>query len=204
MKIDFHVHSKEYSPCGVSTIDEQIEAAIAAGLDALAFSNHDRLVPLDRLKRLNDRYAPFRILTGIEVTVIGGEHILVLGLHDLRLEGGQWPYPDLHAFVRDKGAFMVLNHPFRFNPKIEIDYRRFPPDAVEAYSSNILNSLRSRSLEVAEEIGVPVVSNSDAHILKDIGRNYNQLTQRPATDEELFRMMKAGRFTPVQQNVLDK
>ena len=83
----------------------------------------------------------------------------MLGLHDLRLEGGQWPYPDLHAFVRDKGAFMVLNHPFRFNPKIEIDYRRFPPYAVEAYSSNILNSLRPRILEVAEEIGAPFLQS---------------------------------------------
>ncbi len=197
MKIDLHVHSKEYSPCGVSLIEEQIEAAIAAGLDAIAFSNHDRLVPRDRLDRLNRQYAPFKIFSGIEVTVQGGEHILVIGLYDPSLEGGEWHYSALHRYVRGRTGFLVLNHPFRFNSAIEIDYRRFPPDAIEAYSTNILNSLNPKIMQVAEEVSVPVVSNSDAHVAKDVGRHYNMLEETPTTNEELVRALKSGNFTPV-------
>ena len=196
MNIDLHIHSKEYSLCGVSTIEEQIEAAIAAGLDAVAFSNHDRLVPRERMNELNRQYAPFKIFSGIEATVQGGEHILVIGLHDPALEGGKWEYSALHRHVRKHGGFMVLNHPFRFNSTIEIDYRRFPPDAIEAYSTNILRSLTPKIMRVAEEISVPVVSNSDAHVKKDVGRHYNILPQMPTTDEELIEALKSGQFTP--------
>ena len=199
MKIDLHIHSKEYSLCGVSLIEEQIEAAIAAGLDAVAFSNHDRLVPRDQIDRLNQQYAPFKIFSGIEITVQGGEHILAIGLHDPALEGGKWEYSALHRYVRERGGFMVLNHPFRFNATIEIDYRRFPPDAIEAYSTNILHSLTPKIMRVAEEVSVPVVSNSDAHVTKDVGRHYNILAQTPTTDAELIYALKSGQFTPHAQ-----
>jgi histidinol phosphatase-like PHP family hydrolase len=65
MKIDLHVHCQERSACGKATEEAQVQAAIAAGLDAIVFTDHHRLMPLERLECLNQQYAPFRVFGGI-------------------------------------------------------------------------------------------------------------------------------------------
>ncbi len=135
MKIDLHVHTRDYSACGRSTAEEQIEAAIEAGLDAIVFAEHDTLFPLARIRKFNHTYAPFRIFSGIEMSVIGGEHLLVLGVHDNVLEQRRWQYPDLYALNRE-GGFLAPNHPFRFNPVIKLIANNFPP-MLEGFSNNI-------------------------------------------------------------------
>jgi predicted metal-dependent phosphoesterase TrpH len=194
MKIDLHVHTREYSACGRSTAEEQIEAALAAGLDALVFADHDTLFPLARIHDFNQKYAPFRIFSGIEMSVIGGEHLLVLGVHDEVLERRRWRYPELYAFIREQGGFIALNHPFRFNPEIEIEHEHFPPDAVEGFSNNITNTLQRRISHLAETLGVPILSNSDAHHKSGIGGYYNKLSRMPADEQDLIAILKAGDF----------
>jgi len=70
MKIDLHVHCKELSPCGRSSEEEQIIAAINSGLDAIVFTDHNLLMPKHRLKFFNQKYEPFQIFGGIEVCVV--------------------------------------------------------------------------------------------------------------------------------------
>jgi len=193
MKIDLHVHTKERSSCGRSTEEEQIYAAIDAGLDAIVFSDHDRLAPLTRLEELNEKYAPFRIFGGIEIS-ISNEHILVLGVHDYTLENHHWSYPELHSFVRKHGGFIAVAHPFRFNPGVNLDLERFPPDAIEAYSNNIQKSTEARLLNLAEQLGVPVLSNSDGHHTSTIGQYYNILECVPSDERELIEILKSGQF----------
>ena len=107
VKIDLHVHTKERSFCGRSTEEEQIRAAIDAGLDAIAFSDHDRLAPHARLQELNEKYAPFRIFGGIEISV-NREHILVLGVHEYTLETHRWSYPELHGFIQKHEGYITV------------------------------------------------------------------------------------------------
>lgn len=200
MKIDLHVHTREYSLCGRSTAVEQIEAAIAAGLDAIVFAEHDTLFPLARIREFNRKYVPFRIFSGIEMSVIGGEHLLVLGVHDDALERRRWRYPDLYAFIREQGGFLALNHPFRFNPAIEIEHDQFPPDAVEAFSNNITTTLQHRIVRLAETLDIPILSNSDAHHTSGLGRYYNVLSRIPADEQELIAILKAREFQCVAPN----
>ncbi|PIE35890.1 hypothetical protein CSA56_02260 [candidate division KSB3 bacterium] len=197
MKIDLHVHCREYSFCGRSSADEQVQAAMTAGLDALVFADHDHLFPEDHLQTLNKKYAPFKIFSGIEITEYTGEHILVLGVRDASLEFERWNYTDLYHFVQNWGGFLALNHPFRFTSEIEIEYERFLPHAVEAYSNNISPHLQPRILKLAQNIGVNVLSNSDSHHRDDIGRYYNELEKTPETEEELIELLKAGSFSCV-------
>ena len=197
MKIDLHVHSKEFSPCGRSTLTEQVEAAIAAGLDALVFADHDHLLPLDHLTRLNDQYAPFRVFSGIEISLPADEHLLALGVHDARLEMYIRDYPTLRQFVHDQGGIIVLNHPFRYHPEILVDHRTYPPDAIEAYSNNIVPQLRPQILAEAVDLKLPVVSNSDGHHTSFLGRYYNELPRVPQDEQELITLLKTGQFTPV-------
>lgn len=196
MKIDLHVHTKDRSFCGNSTEEEQIRAAIDAGLDAIVFSDHDRLAPRARLQELNRKYAPFRIFGGIEIS-IGNEHILVLGVHDCALETRRWLYPELHGFVRKYEGFIAIAHPFRFNPNVKLDLERFPPDAIEVYSNNIAKHTEARLLSLAEQLGVPILSNSDGHHTGVLGPYYNLLEHTPTDEQELIEILKTGQFTCV-------
>ena len=78
LHIDFHVHTSERSNCAVATQTEQIQAAIKSDLQAIAITDHFKLVPDCELIRLNKIYHPFRIIGGIEITA-NGEDWLVLG-----------------------------------------------------------------------------------------------------------------------------
>ena len=193
MKIDLHVHSKEYSSCGRSSAEEQISAAIEAGLDAIVFSNHNRLVPQELLQQFNFKYEPFRVFGGIEID-INSEHLLVLGIHDPVLERRQLSYPELYKFVRDQGGFLALAHPFRYSEYIEIAIENFPTDAIELYSNNTPEDEQERIQTVAHRLGLHVLSNSDAHHTTEVGRYYNRLKRTPSNEQELIEILKAGQF----------
>lgn len=203
MKIDLHVHTRERSSCGKSTEEEQICAAIEAGLEAIVFTDHDRLAPLVRLQELNDKYAPFQIFGGIEVSIwndrfLAFEHLLVFGVHEIILENHHWSYPKLHTFVRERGGFIALAHPFRFAPDIGIDLERFPPDAIEAYSRNTPSLEEERILNLAEQLDAYILSNSDAHHTGALGQYYNVLDRTPLNDQELVEILKSGQFKYVR------
>lgn len=174
MKIDLHVHAKERSACAVVGEESQIQAAIVAGLDAIAFTDHHRLVPADRLLQLNQRYAPFRIYSGIEITA-DAEDWLVLGLSDPVLERWDWSYPDLASFVRRLGGFIALAHPFRYTETIQVNLDSLPPDGIEVRSVNTRGEREGEIRKIAERLHLAALQNSDAHSVTPIGRFYNEL-----------------------------
>ncbi|MEA2008955.1 MAG: PHP-associated domain-containing protein [Chloroflexota bacterium] len=194
MKIDLHVHTKERSACGRSSEIEQIQAAIDAGLDAIAFTDHERLAPAKRLVQLNEIYAPFRIFNGVEIN-INSEHILVFGIHDSKLESMDWRYPELHAFVRERGGLLAVAHPFRFHPELRLDIEHFPPDAVEAYSTSTPLEAAERILNLTARLDIPTMSNSDSHVTHTLGKHYNILDRSPADISELIEIIRKGQFT---------
>ncbi len=188
LKIDFHIHSRERSDCAVVSETEQIQAAIRSGLGGMVFSDHDRLVGRQHLAELNRTYAPFRIFTGIEVT-LASEHVLVIGIHDPVLESHTWEYGDLHRFVRLHKGFMALAHPFRYRD-ISVDIGAYPPDAVEVHSSNTPTWAEAKIRQVAASIGCELLSNSDAHTTRKIGQYYNVVEGEPASDGELLQTLR--------------
>lgn len=194
MKIDLHVHTKERSACGKSSEEEMVQAAIAFGLDGLVFTDHHRLVPLDRLEELNRKYAPFRVFDGIEIAVTEGEDVLVLGVHDSVLEARGWSYSELFAFVRRRGGFLILAHPFRYHDEIEIDMERYPPDAVEVHSKNTGACDEPQIRAVLERLGLPSLCNSDAHHADQVGIYYNRLVRVPRDERELIEILRAGDY----------
>jgi predicted metal-dependent phosphoesterase TrpH len=196
VKIDIHVHTKERSPCGRSSELEQVRAAVAAGLDAIVFTDHNQRPPADTLVRLNEDHAPFRIFGGMELTV-DDEDLLVLGVRDAFMETERWSYPDLHGFVRERGGVLVLAHPFRFHPDIRLPLETFPPDAIEVSSRNTPREALDRIVALAQELGLVPLSNSDAHAVESLGRHYNVLDRRPRDERELLGMLRAGQVSCV-------
>ena len=196
MKVDLHVHTKERSQCAKASTIEQIQAAVAAGLDAIALTDHGQLAPAEEIFRLNTEYAPFRILDGIEIAV-GGEDVVVLGLRAPSLLTEKWDYPRLHGFVRAQGGVLALAHPFRHRPNITIPVQEFPPDAIEVCSGSTPRHAVEQIVAVAQSLGVPVLSNSDAHATETLGGYYNVLDMEPRNARELLDLIKAGMLTAV-------
>ena len=192
--VDLHVHTSERSPCGTASEEQQIRAAIAAGLHAIFFTDHHRLVPDERLDELNRTFAPFRIFGGIEVTS-QGEDLVILGLWDPRLESPDWLYPDLHAFVRAHGGFMALAHPFRYGDQVKVNIEQFPPDAIEVHSPNTPVAAEARIRELASRLQVQVLCNSDAHSSERLGQYYNILKHPVSKEQDLLASLKVGEFT---------
>jgi hypothetical protein len=190
MKIDFHVHSSERSACGQASEKEQIKAAITAGLDAIVFTDHGRLTPASRLFYLNHKYAPFRIFSGIEISL--EEDILVIGLQDPVLESERWCYPELITYIRQKGGYSILAHPFRYHPEVLVDIERYPPDGIELYSVNTPTAWQSRIRELSQDHGITLYSNSDAHKAISMGLFFNTVPGFPESDAELIRALKTG------------
>ena len=199
MKIDLHVHSSERSSCGKASEEDQVRAAVNAGLDAIVFTDHHRLAPPERLEDLNRRYAPFRIFGGVEVTT-DGEDVLVLGVRDAALENAKWSYPDLHALVRERGGFIALAHPFRYHPQIQLDLDRYVPDAIELHSINTSPARQDQISTIAARLGIPTLCNSDAHTTDSLGRYYNILETFPADEQALIALLKAGQFACCNQS----
>ncbi len=197
MRIDLHVHTLERSVCAVSGEAKQIITAMDRGLDALVFTEHASLAPPEHIEALNRQYAPFRIFGGIEITVQEKEDVLVLGIHDPALESLHWTYPALHAFVRERGGWIALAHPFRYHPDIVIDIAQYPPDALEGCSTNVAFLNQPRIREAAKQLGIPVVCNSDAHVTHSFGVGYNLLKEEPGDEAHLVRILRAGAFIGV-------
>ena len=197
MKIDLHVHCQERSSCGKASEEAQVQAAIAAGLDAIVFTDHHRLVPLERLEALNQQYAPFRIFGGIEISS-QGEDFLVLGLRHPELESPDWSYPALYQFVRQHGGYIAMAHPFRYRANIELDIDQYIPDAIEARSPNTPADQEIHIREIAARLGMPVLFNSDAHTTERLGTYYLELNDCPCDEKVLIASLKSRRFQCIQ------
>ena len=85
MKVDLHVHTSKYSPCGVSSPEEMVGAAIASGLDAIVLAEHDYMWDEAELADLQGRFPGIKIFAGIEVSIDAAEHIVVIGVPDRQL-----------------------------------------------------------------------------------------------------------------------
>ncbi len=194
MKIDLHVHSKERSGCSVAPERELIMRARETGLDALAFTDHARLVPSDHLRALNEEFAPFRIFSGIEIHTAEEEDVLVIGLQDPQLESMGWGYADLHQFVRARGGYLILAHPYRYRETIQADIHRYPPDAIECRSLNLPPHTENRIRRTAEDVGAAVVCASDAHAVDGVGAFCIELDAAADHDAALVAVLRARTF----------
>jgi len=195
-RIDLHVHCAELSPCGRSSAEEMIEAAIRNGLEALVFTNHGKLVPERQLDFWNQRYAPFHVFNGIEVHA-DGDDFLVLGVLDTNIEKHPWRYAALYDFVREQGGFFILAHPYRYREVFDVDLARLCPDAIECCSTNIPPANTPRILALAEKLAVPVVCASDAHCFEHVGLWHVELARPVADERELAAALHSGHFTCV-------
>ncbi|GAA0084766.1 hypothetical protein UT300007_12050 [Clostridium sp. CTA-7] len=190
MKIDLHNHCMQRSSCSGSDEEELIQSAIKNGLDAIVFSDHDKLMPKDRLKELREKYKPFKIFNGVEVrTIPNGTDVLVVGVDDDIIENKKWTYEELYKFVKEREGFIALCHPYRYSNVIDIDIATFTPDAVELHSSNIGACDEESIRKLAGKLNMKLLGNSDSHSIDKVGIYYNIIDTDAKNEKELAKAL---------------
>lgn len=223
MYLDFHTHGKlaKQLPFSEDYTHWLFSEARQAGLDALCLTEHFNTLGFDRLYRYIAEHAGregdtlvfdgLRIFPGMETDIAESGHILSIGPMEAILELNERLTP-----YKEKGNFLPFSklmdlfdqypvivggaHPFRDGGHIpdlpEEQLRRFHffdlngKDVAE-------NRERAQRLtgELAARLGKPMVGGSDTHQAVQYGCIRTQFEREHTTVEELYRDMRAGRYT---------
>jgi len=180
VRLDLHVHT--LASDGVDGVEAVIEAAVAAGLHAVAITDHERIdAALAGRAMAEGRGWPIEVIVGEEISTRGGH---LVGLF-LRRRIRPWrSLKDSVARVHEQGGLAIIAHPLPPYPLCarEGAIRKlmdeadpvYHPDALEGFNPTVarppLARWSRRAPALAEELGIASVGGSDAHRAADVGR----------------------------------
>jgi hypothetical protein len=161
---DLHTHT--LASDGVLTADELARLARANGLDFLAITDHNQMLPAAALPRLPG----LTLIPGVEWTHYQG-HANFLGVDqpydepfftNTLEEAGQ-----RFASARQRGAFITLNHPFEESCPYRFDLDALPFDCLEVWNGPFRES-NFRALGLWQSLlmagkKIPICGGSDYH-----------------------------------------
>ena len=224
MNIDFHTHVKisKKSTFMPEYFQEMVKEAKAAGLDAIALTEHFNTLNLLDVYNYLDNNFPYqddyydveglKIFPGIEVDVKEVGHILLISRRESILqifnelkphleEENFIPFADLMNLAEKFETIKIGGHPFR--PSTPLTQHK--PDQLKRLDALDLNGkdLHSMGIEVnqenvygfAEKLGLPVVAGSDTHQYLQYGSVVNTLDVNCSTISELKKVIENKAFS---------
>ncbi len=175
---DLHVHT-EWSDG--DNLDKVLEAAIKAGLDAIAITDHDEIEgAFEARRRVHERRLPIAIVPGCEVSSRDG-HIGALFV--MRKFPKGLSAEETVKLIHEAGGIAVAHHPY--SPEwINRIYRvrlgcgdlikKIPFDAIECTNAvpgqGVKYNIAAIEAMKREHINVAVTGGSDAHIAEFVGK----------------------------------
>lgn len=202
MIIDLHVHTRAFSPCSNIDPEEAIQEARRVGLDALCFTEHNKLWKKEDIRDLGKKWG-FPVFRGMEVETREG-HMLVFGLKEEidRL----FSAAELKEIVDRAQGVIIAAHPFRgflifsFSSQTltaeeasQRPYLQMVP-AIETCSGKSTKKENELAAEVCRKLSARGVGGSDAHVLHEIGRCATTFERTVRSEDELINELKGGRF----------
>jgi predicted metal-dependent phosphoesterase TrpH len=190
MRYDLQVHTHA-SPCSRASPEEMVQAAVDAGLDGIAITNHDIVADIEPARAAAG--AELEVIAGIEVTTTQG-HLLGLGVREAPPQSDPISVVDN---IHEQGGVAILSHPF---DRLRQYYTDSLPelaaavDAVEVLNSRcLLNRYNHRAEQFSSEHELPRTGGSDAHFPMEVGR---AATETP-TGADILDAIREGETTPV-------
>ena len=175
MLYDFHIHTREYSDCSISSAEEMCQRAFEAGLEGIALTEHDLHWPLAEIQKLQQRFPGLTIFRGMEHSCPEGHFLIFLPNPENGDIPGWCSVLDLIPLVHNYGGIVIWAHPFRFSSKRPSWLKHAQPDGMEIASSNMHRQAEAMAKKIAAQRGILTFRNSDAHDAFIVGRYGNEL-----------------------------
>lgn len=170
--------------CSV-TVREQLDGALAAGLDAVFVTNHNTLDGYAQAReyaRAHERHARIAVYPAEEVTLEDGSHVIAYGISE-RIRPRMGLGETLDA-IRAQGGVSSAPHPFSILDALR--ERAAECDIVEVFNSNNADVIsNARAAAFARERSMVGVAGSDSHVASTIGRCVNVIDAEDGLDSAL-------------------
>lgn len=216
MYIDFHCHSKLTKKVAfdIKYFNQTVKVAKKNGLTALVLTEHFSTYQFDRIYETLDANYPykayyydidgFRVLTGMEVNIQEGGHIVVFGhkqdvlalRHQFPEKIGKKDFPtfsQLMQGVKSHGLISIGAHPCRKSASlVQLGTKLEQLDFLEMNGKDI--GLKDKMLDLAIQLNMPIVAGSDTHHYIQVGTVRNHLYHECGSLEELKACLKDKQF----------
>lgn len=202
LRLDTHLHTRRHSAC--SNIDERalVAQAIHKGLNGLVITEHHYQWHEDELAELREEsLAPpnFLLMAGFEYSSRKGD-ILVYGLqphHAAALTPGDEPEVAL-AYFQGEGAVCVAAHPTRERIPFDDRIMDMPFDGIEVASVNLREHEQRLARRLAEGLGIPPTTSSDAHRIQDLGAYATDFDGPISNMQDFVACVQRRQFRPAE------
>lgn len=203
LKVDLHLHTRHSFDCDYK-VETIVRAAEAAGLDAVAITDHDTMSGCAVARKAARKMT---IIPGMEISTWKGTHLIGLFLKE---EIQSRDILDVIDEIHDQGGLVLLPHPFRRSTGL-----MYGRDKHGLYDGDeireILNRLdlvelanhRSEIKEITDTDAffstypeLPLVGGSDAHEPENVGKAHTVLEISGDNAPETIRraLLKAPRI----------
>jgi predicted metal-dependent phosphoesterase TrpH len=198
LRLDPHVHT-DASYDATGDVEAVLRRARAAGLDAVAITDHDTTVAAREALEQAGR-EDLVVIPGVEVSTRDG-HVLALGVID-RPPVGE-PFEATVGEIRDRGGLAVVPHPFQRSRHGVPKRALVDCDGVEVFNPWAVTGIQNRrARRFARGRGYPRLAGSDAHEPDSVGRAHTEVAVEASgadalDPEAILDALAAGRTRPV-------
>lgn len=203
--IDLHIHTRPASPCSSVGIEDVVQRAKEAGLNAICLTDHNYLWDRETVEEIMSKHG-LLILHGNEIATDQGD-ILVFGLE--KNIAGIIRLQELREEVLKAGGAMIAAHPFRgfltfgvgqlgLTPQQAIKRAVFRyVDAIEVLNGKVTDKENAFAAEVAAGLGLTQTGGSDAHEREEVGIFATGFECALRDEKDLIEALKTGYAFPV-------
>jgi predicted metal-dependent phosphoesterase TrpH len=171
-----------------------IERALAAGIEGICLTEHDRMWDPEALEQLR-LDVRLRIFGAVELTTEKG-HILAYGL--VKMPDAPGIFASVAKAAGEQSALLFLAHPLRDGLTRLDDELRMALTSVEAINGSDSALKDNAAIVVARSLGAPGIAGSDAHSSHEVGKAATEFVDAIDSDEALVAALKAGHYAPLR------
>jgi predicted metal-dependent phosphoesterase TrpH len=196
------------------TAEELIEAAIEAGLDGVAVTEHLVIGGAKVAQEIGRHKYGYPVFCGVEAKATIFGDVLVFGCH--RDFEPRIPWLVLRRIVSEAGGVLIPAHPFRRWDRhslwnyledrgLTLNGRLAKMDfvqgltAIEVCNDGCRAEENAEAADLARILGLPGVGGSDAHVATSVGCAATWFANEIATDAELVAALKQGGYRAVDR-----